>query len=63
MVHEDLEFLISQYIDGTISPDDRVALLGAPGVREVAVRIVFDPPWSPDAMMSGTAKAALGWRR
>jgi anti-sigma factor RsiW len=26
MVHEDLEFLISQYIDGTISPDDRVAL-------------------------------------
>ena len=27
MVHEDLEFLISQYIDGTISPDDRVALV------------------------------------
>lgn len=41
----------------------RRALVGAPGIREVAVRIVFDPPWSPEAMMSETAKAALGWRR
>ncbi len=30
-----------------------------PGIREVAVEIVFDPPWSPDRM-SDAAKLQLG---
>ncbi len=35
-------------------------LFGAPGIEDVDMRIVWDPPWSPD-MMSRRAKADLGW--
>lgn len=31
-----------------------------PGVREVGVELVWDPPWHPD-MMSEEAKRQLGW--
>jgi|SRR5581483_2118494 len=35
------------------------ALAGVDGVESVEVRLVFDPPWSPDRM-SGEAKFLLG---
>lgn len=38
------------------------ALLELPGVADVHVDIVWDPPWSPD-MMSEAARARLGVRR
>ena len=41
----------------------RDVLWGVAGIDEVEVRIVWDPPWDPDAMMSDWAKAQLGWRR
>ena len=31
-----------------------------PGVTDVAVKLVWDPPWTPDRM-STAARAALGW--
>ena len=31
-----------------------------PDVASVAVDLVWDPPWQP-SMMSGAAKARLGW--
>jgi metal-sulfur cluster biosynthetic enzyme len=34
-----------------------------PGVTGVDVRIVWDPPWDPDQMMSDWAKDQLGWLR
>ncbi len=36
------------------------ALLAVPGISEVEVDIVYDPPWGP-ARMSLVAKQALGW--
>jgi len=45
----------------TDSINDTVA--GVPGVTDVDVRIVWDPPWDPDAMMSDWAKDLLGWKR
>lgn len=47
------------YIDDAI----RDTLWGAPGVNDVDVEVVWDPPWDPDAMMSDGAKEQLGWRR
>ncbi len=38
-------------------------LRDVPGVTGIDVRIVRDPPWDPDAMMSGWAKSQFGWRR
>jgi metal-sulfur cluster biosynthetic enzyme len=32
-----------------------------PEVRSVEARLVWDPPWQPERM-SGTARAALGWK-
>ena len=34
--------------------------LAAPQIAEVQVRLVWDPPWSPD-LMSPDAKRRLGW--
>jgi len=34
-----------------------------PGVTGVDVRIVWEPPWDPGAMMSDWAKDQLGWNR
>lgn len=34
------------------------ALLGLPGVKEVSVEVVFDPPWSPE-MLSDAARSKL----
>lgn len=41
--------------------DARRALLLVPGVTDARVRIVLDPPWTPDRM-SGEARRLLGWR-
>lgn len=38
-------------------------LAGVPGIADVDVRIVWEPPWNPDEMMSDWAKDQLGWRR
>lgn len=35
-------------------------LWGAPGISDVDLQIIWDPPWSPD-MMSRQAKQDLGW--
>lgn len=45
--------------------DDAIhgVLWGVPGVTEVDVQIVWDPPWDPDQMMSDWAKQQLGWCR
>lgn len=32
-----------------------------PEARDVEVRVVWDPPWDPHAMMSDDAKRQLGW--
>ncbi len=50
-------------LGGYIEDAIREALWGAPGVSDVEVRIVWDPPWDPDEMMSDWAKEQLGWRR
>jgi metal-sulfur cluster biosynthetic enzyme len=39
----------------------RTALAALPGVRSVALDVVFDPAWSP-AMLSEAARRQLGWR-
>jgi metal-sulfur cluster biosynthetic enzyme len=49
---------LSGYMDDEIH---RV-LGGLPGVDDVDLDIVWDPPWSPD-MMSEGAKRQLGWRQ
>jgi metal-sulfur cluster biosynthetic enzyme len=33
-----------------------------PEAREIDVRLVWDPPWTPE-MMSASAKQRLGWRQ
>lgn len=38
-------------------------LQDVPGVTGVDVQIVWEPPWSPDEMMSDWAKGQLGWNR
>jgi metal-sulfur cluster biosynthetic enzyme len=50
-------------LGGYIDDEIRETLWGAPGVYDVDVRIVWDPPWDPDQMMSDWAKQQLGWRR
>lgn len=46
------------YLDDAV----RDCLWGAPGVEDVDVRIVWDPPWRPE-MMSDAAREQLGWAR
>jgi metal-sulfur cluster biosynthetic enzyme len=40
--------------------DVRRAVLGVPGVADVQVELVFDPPWDP-SRMSEAAKLQLGF--
>lgn len=46
------------YLDDAV----RSCLWDAPGVDDVDVQIVWDPPWRPE-MMSDAAKKQLGWRQ
>ena len=50
-------------LGGYIDDEIHNMLWGAPGVNDIDVRIVWDPPWDPDEMMSEAAKDQLGWRR
>jgi metal-sulfur cluster biosynthetic enzyme len=50
-------------LGGYIEDAIHETLWGAPGVSDVDVRIVWEPPWDPGAMMSDWAKAQLGWNR
>jgi len=50
-------------LGGYIDDEIRNILWGAPGVSDIDVRIVWDPQWDPDEMMSDWAKDQLGWRR
>ncbi|MGE5234907.1 MAG: metal-sulfur cluster assembly factor [Acidobacteriota bacterium] len=43
-----------------ISDDARSAILRLTGAREVAVEIVWDPPWNP-GMASEDVQRRLGW--
>jgi len=40
--------------------DVRRKIQGLPGVREVRVEVVWDPPWGP-SRMSDAARLQLGW--
>jgi FeS assembly SUF system protein len=39
--------------------DVRAAIMGIPGVEDVFIDLVFEPPWDPE-MMSDEAKLELG---
>jgi metal-sulfur cluster biosynthetic enzyme len=49
---------LGAYLDDEV----RRCLWGAPGVADVDVQVVWDPPWRPE-MMSDRARAQLGWKR
>ncbi len=50
-------------LGGYITDSTNDTLASVPGVTDIDVRIVWDPPWNPDAMMSDWAKDQLGWKR
>lgn len=39
----------------------KAAAEAVPGVESVEVRLIWDPPWSPE-MLSDAAREQLGWR-
>ena len=47
-------------LSGFLDDQIRGCLAQLPQVREVAVTLVWEPPWDPDAM-SDDARRALGW--
>jgi len=49
---------LSAYIDDSIHR----TLWGTPGVGDITVDLVWEPPWDP-TMMSADAKQQLGWLR
>ena len=49
-------------LHGVITRDmDKVLRKSLPGLGEMTIELVWDPPWSPD-LMSGDAKQQLGWK-
>lgn len=50
-------------LGGYITDSINDTLASVPGIADIDVRIVWDPPWNPDAMMSDWAKDQLGWKR
>ena len=50
-------------LGGYLTDEIHDALAGVPGVTAVDVRIVWEPRWDPDQMMSDWAKDQLGWSR
>jgi len=48
-------------LGGFLDDQIRGALTALPQVRDVRVELVWEPPWSPEAM-SDAAKERLGWR-
>ncbi|MFA5551919.1 MAG: metal-sulfur cluster assembly factor [Trueperaceae bacterium] len=47
-------------LHASIEADVKHVLGQVPGVDEVSVELVWDPPWTPDAM-SDSAKSSLGF--
>ncbi len=47
-------------LHASIEADVKHVLGQVPGVDDVSVELVWDPPWTPDAM-SDSAKSALGF--
>ena len=47
-------------LGGFLDDQIRVCLMALPQVREVRVKVVWEPPWEPQAM-SDVAKEQLGW--
>ncbi|SRR5690554_877377 len=47
-------------LHASIEADVKHVLGQVPGVEDVGVELVWDPPWTPDAM-SDAAKSALGF--
>lgn len=47
-------------LHASIEADVKHVLGQVPGVDEVSVELVWDPPWTPDSM-SDTAKSTLGF--
>lgn len=50
-------------LGGYLTDEIHDTLQDVPGVSGVDVRIVWEPPWDPDEMMSDWAKEQLGWNR
>lgn len=47
-------------LSGFLDDQIRGSLAQLPQVREVAIALVWEPPWDPDAM-TDDARRALGW--
>ena len=47
-------------LGGFLEDQVRAHLAQLPQVRDVALTLVFDPPWEPE-LMSSAAREALGW--
>ena len=47
-------------LHGSMQEAVRRALTGLPGVENVSVELVWNPPWTP-ARLSPEARKALGW--
>lgn len=47
-------------LGGFLDDEIRACLAQLPQVRDVSVRLVWEPPWEPQAM-SDAARAQLGW--
>lgn len=47
-------------LHGSIEADVKYCLGNVPGIEDVTVDLVWDPPWTPDSM-SDQAKRALGF--
>jgi metal-sulfur cluster biosynthetic enzyme len=50
-------------LGGYLTDEIHDTLRDVPGVTGADVRIVWEPPWEPDEMMSDWAKEQLGWKR
>lgn len=47
-------------LGGFLDDEIRACLIRLPQVRDVRVELVWDPPWTPEAM-SDSAREQLGW--
>ncbi len=48
-------------LHNTMARGAEMAVRRLPGVESATVRVVWDPPWTPERM-SETARQQLGWR-
>jgi len=48
-------------LHNTMAQGAEIAVRRLPGVQSATVRVVWDPPWTPERMSEG-ARQQLGWR-